>query len=117
MKLHDAPRQEPAQGNLMRERAANRLTQRNDHRVNGVPKAIVNADPTRRAFIGSLTKQVLQSPNRAALVKELFPEDGKRYTPTYEETKTVVKQQGNVEALELLELTDTVQCVAIALHM
>ena len=28
-------------------------------------------------------------------------------------TKTVVKEQGNVEALEFLELTDTVQCVKL----
>ena len=75
MKLHEAPRQEPAQKNLMRERAAIRLTPRNDHRVDGVPKAIVDEDPTRRALIASLTKQVLQSPNKAALMKELFPED------------------------------------------
>ena len=117
MKLNDAPRQESAQGNLMRESAASRLTPRNDHRVDGVPKKIVDADPTRRALIASLTKQVLQSPNRAALMEELFPEDGKRFSPTSEETKTVVKERGNVEALELLELTDTVQCVAIAIHM
>ena len=73
MKLHEAPRQEPAQGNLMRERAAIRLTPRNDHRVDGVPKAIVDEDPTRRTLIASLTMQVFQSPNRAALMKELFP--------------------------------------------
>ena len=42
MKVHEDPRQEPAQGNLMRERAATRLTPRNDHRVDGVPKAIVD---------------------------------------------------------------------------
>ena len=97
----------------MRERVAIRLTPRNDHRVEGVPQAIVDEDPTRRALIASLTKPVLQSPNRAALMKELFPGDGKRFSPTSEETKTAVKQQGNVEALELLELTDTVQCVQL----
>ena len=117
MKLNEAPRQEPAQENLMRERAGIRLTPRNDHRVDGVPKAIVDEDSTRRALIASLTKQVLQSPNRAVLIKELFPDDGKRCTPMSEETKTVVKEQGNVKAWELLELTDTVQCVAIAFHM
>ena len=111
MKLNDAPRQEPAQGNLVRERAASRLTPRKDHRVVGVPKAIVDADPARRALIASLTKQVLQSPNRSALMKEPFPEDGKRCTHMSEEAKTVAKEQGDVEALELLELTDTVQCV------
>ena len=41
-------------------------------------------------------------------MKELFPEDGKRCTPTSEEAKMAVKQLGNVEALEFLELTDTV---------
>ena len=46
-------------------------------------------------------------------MKELFPEDGKKFSPTSEETKTVVKEQGNVEAWELLELTDTVQCVQL----
>ena len=46
-------------------------------------------------------------------MKELFPEDGKRCTPTSEEAKTVVKEQGNVEALELLPYTDTVQCVQL----
>ena len=117
MRVHEAPRQEPAQGNLMRERAATRLTPRNDHRVDGVPKKIVDADPTRRALIASLTKQVLQSTNRAALMKEVFPENGKMCTHMSEEAKTVVKEQGNVDALELLDLTDTVQCVAIAFHI
>ena len=62
-------------------------------------------------------KQVLQSPNRAALIKELFPEDGKRCTHVSEEAKTVVKELGIVDALVFLELTDTVQCDAIAIHM
>ena len=84
----------------MRERAAIRLTPRNDHRDEGVPQAIVDEDPTFRALIASLTKQAPQSPNKAALMKELFPEDGKSCTPTSEEAKTVVKEQGNVEALE-----------------
>ena len=48
-------------------------------------------------------------------MKELLLEDGKRCMPTSEEAKTVVKEQGNVEALELLELAGTVQCVAIAI--
>ena len=46
-------------------------------------------------------------------MKELFPEDGKRCTPTSEETKTVLKERGNVEALEFTELTDTVQCMQL----
>ena len=46
-------------------------------------------------------------------MKELFPEYGKRCTHPSEEAKTVVKEQGNVEALELLELTETVQCVQL----
>ena len=50
-------------------------------------------------------------------MKELFLDDGKRCTPTSAEAKTVVKEQGNVEALELLDLTDTVQCVAFATHI
>ena len=58
IKIHEASRQEPARGNLMGERAAIRLTPRNDHRVDGVPKAIVDEDPTRRVLIASLTKQV-----------------------------------------------------------
>ena len=92
----------------MRERAAIRLTPRNDHRVEGVPQAIVDEDPTRRALIASLTKQVLLSPTKSALMKELFLGDVKRCTPTSEEAKTVVKEQSNVEAWKLLELTDTV---------
>ena len=95
----------------MRERAVIRLTPRNDHRVEGVPQAIVDEGPTRRALIASLTKQVLLSPTKSALMKEPFPEDGKRCTHMSGEAKTVVKEQGDVEALELLELTDTVQCV------
>ena len=94
----------------MRERAAIRLTPRNDHRVQGVPQAVVDEDPTRRALFASLTKQVLLSATKSALMKEPLPQDGKRCTPTSEEAKTVVKEQGNVEALELLDLTDTVQC-------
>ena len=74
-------------------------------------------DPTRTALIASLTKQAPQSPNKAALMNELFPEGGKSCTPTSEEAKTVVREQGNVQALEHLELTDTVQCVAIAFHL
>ena len=97
----------------MRERAAIRLTPRSDHRVEGAPQAIVDGGPARRALIANLAKPVLQSPNKAALMKEPFPEDGKRCTPTSEKAKMVVKEQGNVEALELLELTDTVQCVQL----
>ena len=51
-------------------------------------------DPTRRAVIVILTEQVLQAPNRAALMKEMFPEDGKRCAPTSEEAVTVVKEPG-----------------------
>ena len=85
------------------------------HRTSGMCGGGVreDKDPTRRTLIASLTKQVLQSPNRAALMKELFPEDGKRCTPTTEEAKMAVKEIGNVEALDLLELTDTVQCVQL----
>ena len=50
-------------------------------------------------------------------MKKPFPEDGKRCTPTSEEALIVLKELGNVEALELLELTDTVQCVEIAFHI
>ena len=115
MKLHEAPRQEPAQGNLVRESTAIRLTPRNDHRVVGVPQAIVDENPTRRALIASLTKQVLFSSNKAALMKEPFPENGRWCTHMSEEAKRVVKKLGNVEALELSELTDTVQYLGKAL--
>ena len=46
-------------------------------------------------------------------MKEVFLENWKMCTHMSEEAKTVVKEQGNVEALELSELTNTVQCVQL----
>ena len=92
----------------MRERATIALSPNIDHRFDGIPQAVVQQDPGRRAFIASLTKQVLEHPKKAALVKELFPQDAKITRKIVRKPKTVIQEQGNLEAFGLLELKDAI---------
>ena len=38
-------------------------------------------------------------------MEEIFPEEGKTLTPVSDRSRQIIKEQGNVEALELLELS------------
>ena len=39
-----------------------------------------------------------------------FPEEGKTFAPISDRSRQIIKDQGDVEAFELLELSDKVQC-------
>ena len=42
-------------------------------------------------------------------MQKLFPEEGRIFTLISDQIKKVIQEQGNVEAFELLELTDKIQ--------
>ena len=110
--LKEAPQQETARRNLMKERATTWPAPIVDHRFDGVPQAIIDVGQPR-----SLTKQVLPHPKKAALMQELFLEDGKSFTPMSEHAKTVIVDHFSVEAFELLKITDKVQCAHCHQHV
>ena len=64
-----------------------------DQRFDGVPKK-----RDRQALISHLVNQVINSSKKKELMEELFP------------TRQIIKDQGNVEAFELFELSNEVQC-------
>ena len=43
-------------------------------------------------------------------MENLSPQDGRTSQPLSEETKDIIVEQGNIEAFELMELTDQIQC-------
>ena len=81
-----------------------------DQRFHGVPQAIVDEEQARKEVVISLTRQVLQHPQKGHLRKDLFPECGDRYKPTSDSAKQIIKYQGGIEAFELRELKDKIQC-------
>ena len=70
----------------------------------------VEQDPASREIISNVTRQVLQSSNRAKLMDELSPQDKEKSQPMSEETKDIIVEQGHVEVLKLSESTDKIQC-------
>ena len=87
-----------------------RLEPKVDHRFDGSSKEVVDHDQPRHEQISSLIRQVLQSPKKQELVPELSPEEGRKFTPVSDQASKVIKEQGNVEALEHLDLTDKIKC-------
>ena len=47
------------------------------NRFEGIPQAVVDEDPARRALMSRLTMQMVESPNNQELMRESSPEDGK----------------------------------------
>ena len=47
------------------------------NRFEGIPQAVVDEDPARRALMSRLTRQMVESPNNQELLRESSPEDGK----------------------------------------
>ena len=70
------------------------------------------AHTTKRSVIQLLLMKVLQSPNRDNLMAEPFPEsDDKEYQNKSQNAKVFFsREQSNLEAHEVLMITDTLQC-------
>ena len=72
-----------------------------DQRFIGIPQEVVDQDQARQRLICHLARQVLNSPKKHELMQELFPE-GRTLTPVNDQSKEVIKEQGNVEAFQAL---------------
>ena len=77
-----------------------------DERFDGVPYEAVDQDQARQALISHLIKQVVNSSKTQELMQELFLEEGRNVTPISHHSKKIIKEQRNIEAFELLELTN-----------
>ena len=81
-----------------------------EQRFDGGPKEVVDQDQARQDLISHLIRQVLHSSKKQEFMQELLTEEGRTFTPISDQARKVIKEQSNVEAFELLELTDKVQC-------
>ena len=80
-----------------------------DQRFDGISKEAVEQDQDRQALISHLVNQGMNS-SKKELMQELFSEEGKKLTLVSDRSRQIIKDQGNVEALGLLELSNKVQC-------
>ena len=71
---------------------------------------ISNEDQVRQAPISHLIRQALKSSKEQELMQEQFPEKGRQFTLISDQSDQIIKEQGIVEAFELLEFTNKVQC-------
>ena len=76
-----------------------KITPRIDQIIHGIPTFQVEQGSTRIDIIEHLTRQLLQSSNKEKLIEELSPQDGS------EETTSIIVEQGNIQAFELMEFT------------
>ena len=52
----------------------------------------------------------MKSSRKKELMEDLFPDEGKKFTRISDRFKQIMKEQGNVEAFEILEHSKKVQC-------
>ena len=100
--LKESPRAaQRAVGNHQRiDRPILKVTPRIDQPINGVSKFQIEQESTGREIIANLTRQVSQSSNKEKLMKELSPQDGQNPHPMSEESKSIIVEQANMEALD-----------------
>ena len=81
-----------------------------DLRVQGEPELSTDDEGRKRSLMNSLMKHFLAFPNKDKLMAELFPNsDDKEYQGIAQDAKDTDKEQGKLEAHEILLITDTVQ--------
>ena len=73
---------------------------RNDGISDGIPKFHVEQDLTRRQIIANLTRQEYESQRKADGIN--VPARWTKNQPISEETKSIMLEQGNMEAKELM---------------
>ena len=73
-------------------------------------KEAVGQDEARHSLTSHLIRQVMNSSKKQELLLELLLEEGRTFAPGSEQSKNIVKEQSNVEAIEVLERTNKEQC-------
>ena len=67
-------------------------------------------DLFRREIKEHLSRQELQSSKKKKRMGGIASTRWTKTQPMSEETKSIIVEQGKIEAFEILELTDTIQC-------
>ena len=52
----------------------------------------------------------MNSSKKKEQMEDVFPEEGKKFTPINDRSRQIIKEQGNVKVFELRELLNEVQC-------
>ena len=110
MVLKDNPAVKAGQDLVRKERIQTRLKPVFDQRSDGMSKEAVEQNQDRQAPISVLVSRVVGLSKKKELMKEFFPDEGAKFTRTTDRSKQIVKDQGNIEAFEILELSNKVQC-------
>ena len=60
-----------------------------DQRFDGIPKEAVEQDQSRQALISLLVKQTMNSSKKKEQMEEVFPEEGKKFTPMSDRSRQI----------------------------
>ena len=77
-----------------------------DQRFDEIPKEAVDRDQIRQAPICHLMRQGMNSSKKQELMQKPFSKEGRTFTLISDQSKKkkIIREQGDVEAFELLEL-------------
>ena len=94
-----------------------RLVPKVDQRLHRVPLAEVQNDQARKQLISSLTRLLLNHPEKKKLMDELSINNDDSYKPMSDHVKQIIKDQGDVEAYDLCQFSHKVQCQHCSKYM
>ena len=73
-------------------------------------KEAVEPDQDRQSDISMFVNRATRSSIMKELMEELLADEGAKFTPIGDRSKQIMKEQGIIEASEILELSNEVQC-------